>query len=154
MFEGKPLFWGKGRDMMICGQSQSGAHGDSYQSNSSSSSTSGYDTLENFIKEHKDRLCDGAYVIDSRGLTWDQACNCISGPMEKCQLDPLTIDSWGKISKLEPKDLLNLPEIKGFNYVSLDIYAAFWRKIGSRIGRYCRSIDENGKDNSEVIWEK
>ena len=141
-FEGVDLLWGKGKRMMICGQSQSGAHGAGFESDSSSFSCSGYDSLENFIEQHKHELCDGAYIIDSRGLTLEQALNCISGPMEKCDLDPLTIDYWGKITN--NVDLNNLPKLSSMAYVSLDIYAAFWRNIGSKIGRFI---------NGAVVWE-
>ena len=145
MFEGIAIEWGNGFSDMIVGQSQSGAHSAGIDKLSPSGdgtySCSGYDSLENFIMDHAHKLCNGAYIIDSRKLTWEQACNCISGPMDKCKLSELTIEGWTNTKTIESLD--NLPEIHGFDYVSLDIYARFWQNIGSKVGRYI---------NGKVEW--
>jgi hypothetical protein len=126
------------------GQGQSGAY-----SGSPGTSTSGYYALEEIIP----RLAEGGYVFDKRGLTWDVACNCISGPMSSCELAPMSVDRWDDKRTFNTYEEFAAYEqtvkAEGGNlsmsYLSLDLYAEWWRRLGAKVGR---------KVKGEIVWKE
>lgn len=124
------------------GQCESGAY-----SHAPNTSTSGYYDLEEVIP----RLAEGGYAIDKRNLPWESVRHVISGPMESCNLPPLTADRWGRVQTFTTYcDFLAwAAEVKAkggnlsMSYISLDLYAEYWHRLGARVGR---------KVKGEIVW--
>jgi hypothetical protein len=126
------------------GQCESGAY-----SQAPGSRTSGYRDLEEIIS----RLAFGGYVIDKRNLPWESVVHVISGPMDSCTLPPMTISiiwEYNRTFRTYEEFLSYAAELKaaGRNlsmaYLSLDLYAEYWRRLGAKVGR---------KVQGEIVWK-
>jgi hypothetical protein len=137
-YEGIAIKPTKERDCYMVGQSQSSpyAHGVGH-------SVSGGVHLEEFIDRY---LAEGGYVIDKRHLPWEIACAVISGPMDKVGLPPMTLEEFGETRTFESFDAFfsYLEERKkafdgseglSMAYLSVDLYAEWWRRKGAKVGR-------------------
>lgn len=127
------------------GQSQSSAYAAEPGSN-----TSGISSLEVAIVQ----LAEGGYVVDKRHLPWEVAVECISGPMENVHLQPLTMcevyghtrtfTSFGEFfTYIEDRAAKGLGGLS-MSYISMDLYAEWWRRKGARVGRKVRC---------EIVWK-
>ncbi len=111
-------------------------------------SISGIQNLEIAIQEY---LCEGGYICDKRDISIENALKVIDGPMDKITLPPMTLDDWGVVSTFDSMQLFfNFPKIRdglslATTYLSIDLYCAWWQKLGARIGRY---ID------GQIIWQE
>lgn len=121
---------------LLLGQGQSSPHGTCepriYPTSRERSSVSGlhYNLEDNFCC-----LVEGGYVVDSRKLYEDHfdvaLKQLVSGPMADETLPPgMFCREWNKI---EP--YVEGMELRGFDFVSLDVFVSLWRKAGSRTGR-------------------
>lgn len=137
-FEGIAIRPTKKHPFLIVGQSQASAYGESINS-----STSGIRSLEEAI----DGLADGGYVLDKRHLSWEVACEAISGPMAKVNLPSLTIGEPYSASQTfadfeEFFRYLEEGKARGdgvaFTYMSMDLYTQWWYRKGARVGRKIR----------------
>lgn len=123
VFENVPLVWGNGKELCFVAQIKSGAFADGYRSESYTFSISGYNTLEYFLNKYGEKICDGAYVVDMRHCTIEQAYASCEGPILKCDQDP------------------------GINrdyYISLDLYVQKLRALNAKVGRFI---------NGQVVWQ-
>lgn len=146
-YEGIALKPTKAQDYYIVGQSQSSAY-----AAQPGCSTSGIRDLEEAIV----RLCEGGYVLDKRTLSWEVACDVISGPMDSADLPPLTLrDMWEPNRTFDSFDAFfsYLEERKAehegrealsMSYLSMDLYAEWWRRKGAKVGR---------KVKGEIQWK-
>lgn len=131
-YEGIALRPTKTKEYYMVGQSQSSAY-----AGAPGCSTSGIGSLEKAIED----LCEGGYAIDKRHLSWEVACCVISGPMEHVGLPPLTMrNGW------EPqRTFASFEEFFSYleketppltmTYLSMDLYAEWWRRKGAKVGR-------------------
>lgn len=137
----------KAQDYCMVGQAQSGAYAASV-----GSSTSGIRNLEEAITQ----LCEGGYILDKRHLSWEVACECITGPMESVSLPPMTMRdlyeddvTFGSIEEFysyleERKQRYGGREALSMSYLSMDLYAAWWHRKGAKVGR---------KIKGEIQWK-
>jgi hypothetical protein len=137
-YEGLSLRPTKAQDYYMVGQSQSSAY--AHQPNCS---TSGIRNLEEAIV----RLCEGGYVLDKRELSWEVACNVISGPMDQVDLPPMTMRRAYEKARTfgsfrEFYDYLDSPECGGMSFanLSMDLYAAWWHRLGAKVGRKVKGV--------------
>lgn len=99
------------------------------------------------LEEACERLDDGGVCIDKRALGEEGIAMVYSGPMHSVRLPPRTIQVFGS----EPKTfstveaaLLDSDTMRSLTYVSLDIDAEIWRRLGARIGK---------KVDRRMVWE-
>lgn len=131
--------------LVLLGQGESSPHGTCvprvYPTSSERSSVSGlhYSLEDNFCC-----LVEGGYVVDNRALyknNFEVACRqLVSGPMADETLPP------GKMSRAY-NDICPYEEgmeVRGMDYVSLDVYVSLWRKVGSRTGR---------RQGDNILWD-
>lgn len=113
---------------------------------SGSTSTSGFRDLETAIAECAERLAEGAYVFDKREVPAAIGIRAVvGGPMGKADLPPMTIETWEETITFEsPAAACDSGKIKSSTFVSLDIEAEYWRRLGARIGRWI---------GGKVVWQ-
>ena len=129
IFEGVPLGPVGDNEYCIAGQSDSSAY-----LHKPNSSVSGIASLDEAVC----RLTKGGYIVDKRHLPFSKKVLCVSGPMDGSHLPPLTYSP----------SLFNdqtFDSIEGFfsiikdpgsmSYLSMDLYAEWWRRHGAKIGR-------------------
>lgn len=143
-FEGIPLVWGNGKKIIALGQAAVGGYYESIESDSMTSGSSNCPALEVMIEREKDLICEGAYIFDKRSLPIEVQWKCVSGPMPGKQLEPLTLDYWGTIKRHTTVKDLTEKEATATTYLSYDLYAEYWRRLGAKIGRFI---------NGQVVWE-
>lgn len=140
-YEGIAVKPTKAHDYLMVGQSQASAYAESL-----GSSTSGIRSLEDAVAQ----LAEGGYAIDKRHLSWDVACACISGPMCSASLPQLSIRYLGSIqtfiSYSQFESYVETHSAKGGNlslhFISMDLYAEWWRRKGARVGRKVKGMVE------------
>lgn len=151
-YEGITLALSAASPLAYAGQFKAGAYagGLYYMGGKVSGSTShtGYNALEALLTEKASELAEGAYVFDKRACGSDGVVAVIAGPMLDSSLPPMTTvrlfeanQTHGSITEA----LANPETSKAMTSVSPDIYAAFWRGLGCRIGR---------KVNGAIVWEE
>lgn len=150
-YEGIALRPTKTKEYYLVGQSQSSAY-----AGAPGVSTSGIGSLEKAIED----LCEGGYVLDKRHLTWEVACECISGPMEHVGLPPMTMGA-----AYEPKrTFTSFDEFFSYlekesppltmSYLSMDLYAEWWRRKGAKVGRKVKGQIEWKPAYSGPLFER
>jgi hypothetical protein len=151
-YEGISLKPTKAQDYYIVGQSQSSAY-----AGSPGSSTSGISTLDDAIE----RLCEGGYVFDKRHLSYDVACCCISGPMDKVDLPPMTVSPCFEKHRTfatfdEFFSYLETDEGKcmSMTFISMDLFGEWWRRKGAKVGRKIKGKIEWKPAYSGPLFEK
>lgn len=135
----------------LMGQSQSSAY--AHKPNCFASGMS----WDNAIEE----LAQGGYVVDKRHLDYEVACEVISSPLDNPELGPLTLGNMGSQpitfasfdqffewveNRIIQRRKENPQAGPGLSmaYLSLDLYAEWWRRRGAKVGR---------KINGEIYWK-
>lgn len=136
-YDGINICQTKTHEYILVGQSQASAYAkglielnNSYQE----FSVSGISTLEDAVT----KLCYGGYIIDKRHLSWEVACNCISGPIDNVRLPALTVDIWREqttFSSYNEFEMWSKDKNLSLTYLSVDLYAEYWKRLGAKVSR-------------------
>lgn len=150
-YEGIAIVLSAATPFAYAGQFKAGAYagGLSYLAGRAcgSSSRTTYSDLESLLATDTE-LADGAYIFDKRACGDAAVAAVISGPMNDASLPPLTVSRMFEANRTfasVAEALANPDTTRAISSVSLDIYAAFWRGLGARIGR---------KVNGSIVWER
>lgn len=138
-YEGIALRPTKEKQYYMVGESQSFAY-----AHYPGGSASGIRNLETAIE----RLCEGGYVVDKRGVSSDTAIEmAFTGPMDEVSLPPMTMKipferlrtftSYEEFAAYE-SDLLVQGRNLSMHCLSLDLYAEWCRRKGAKVGRKVR----------------
>lgn len=126
------------------GIAQAGVYGRGHNSHGPPSSITTYDTR---LERYYCRLQENGYVIDKRNVSDDLLIhNVISGPMDDPSLPLNTIHPFMSDARAYMGEKLG-----SFDNVSSDIYKAFWKKLGARIGHRKGNLIEWDNGASEPI---
>lgn len=130
---------------VLMGQGESSPHGQCEpQVHGTSTSRSSVSGLHYSLEDNYCCLVEGGYVVDNREVYKTNAeaayRQLVSGPMADETLPPGQFCR--TFNQIEP--YVEGMELRGFDFVSLDVFVSLWRKVGSRTGR---------RQGDNIMWD-
>lgn len=108
------------------------------------STPSSITTYDNRLENYFHRLMEGGTVIDKRPAFEANFNAAVRGVVSGPMLNPLLPD--GTVNRLFSGNISaqEAGQLSGLDNVSLDLYLAYWRKLGVRIGK---------RQGDSIVWE-